>query len=74
MSNEFINFCKKEGVKKETIVPFTPKQNGLAERKNRSIVEATRMMQHDQKFPKFLWAEASHVVIYVQNSVPHQAL
>ena len=38
MSNEFIAFCKKEGIKKETIVPYNPKQNGLAEWQNRSIV------------------------------------
>lgn len=31
-------------------------------------------MLHDQKLPKFLWAEASHAVVYVQNKVPHQAL
>ena len=39
-SNEFIYFCKKEGIKKEMIVPYNPKQNGEDERKNRSIVEA----------------------------------
>ena len=55
MSNEFIVFCKKEGIKKETIMPYTPKQNDLAERKNKSIVESTRAMLQDQKLPKFLW-------------------
>jgi len=39
ISNDFINFCKKEGIKKETIMPYNPKQNGVAERKNSSIVE-----------------------------------
>lgn len=71
VSNEFINFFKKEGIKKETIVPFTPEQNGLSKRKNKSIVEATWDMLHDQKLPKFLWVEASHAIVYVQNRVPH---
>jgi len=31
-------------------------------------------MIHDQKFPNFLWAEASYAIVYVQNRVPHQAL
>lgn len=74
MSNEFIAFCKKEGIKKETIVPYTPEQNGLAERKKRSILEVARAMLHDQKVPKFLWVEVTHVVVYVQNRLPHQAL
>lgn len=74
MSNKFIAFCKKEGIKKETIVPYTPKHNGLAERKNKSIVEAARAMLHDQNVPKFLGAEATFAAVYVQNRVPHQAL
>jgi len=74
MSNKFIAFCKKEWVKKETIVPYTLEQNGLAERKNMSILEVSHAMLHGQKVPKFLWAEATHAVVYVQNMVPHQAL
>eukprot|EP00253_Pinus_taeda_P023604 PITA_23604 len=74
MSNEFIGFFKKRGVNKETIVPYTLEQNSLAKRKNMYIVEATRVMLHDQNLPKFLGAKASHATIYVQNRVPHQAL
>jgi len=74
MSNEFIDFCKKDSIKKEKVVPYAPKENDLVERKNGSIAKSTLEILHDQKFPKFVWAEASHVVIYVQNRVPHQAL
>jgi len=73
-SNEFFDFCKKEGIKKKTIVPYCPEQNGVAKRKNKPIVEVAHAMLHDQKFPKFLWGEATNVVVYVQNRVPHQAL
>ena len=41
ISNEFIYFCKKEGINKETSVPYNLEQNGVDERKNKSIVEAT---------------------------------
>jgi len=74
ISKEFIDFCKKEGIKKETIVPYTLEQNGVVERKNRSTVEVARAMLHDQKLPKFLWGEATNDIVYVQNNVPHQAL
>lgn len=63
MSNEFIDFWKKEGVNKETIVPYTTEQNALVERKNRYIVEATWVMPHDQKLPKFNWVVLSSEII-----------
>ena len=46
----------------------------MAERKNRSIVGATRAMLHDQSFPFFLWAKACSTVVYLQNRSPHRAL
>ena len=46
----------------------------VAERKNRTIIEATRAMLHDQGLLKFLWGEAANIAVYVQNRNPHQAL
>ena len=54
--------------------PYTPQQNGVAERKNRSIVEAAKAMIHDQSLPLHLWAEASKTAVYVQNRSPHKIL
>eukprot|EP00253_Pinus_taeda_P001708 PITA_01708 len=53
-SNEFHDFCKEAGIKRETTTPYTPEQNGVAERKNRMIVEVVRAKFHDQRLPKFL--------------------
>jgi transposase InsO family protein len=44
-SRDFSDFCKEAGIKRELIVPYNPQQNGVAERKNRSIVEAVQ--SHD---------------------------
>lgn len=55
-------------------MPYTSKQNGVTERKNRPIIETTHAMFHDQNLSKFLWGEATNVIVYVQNRVPHQAL
>ena len=60
--------------KREWTAPYNPKQNEVAERKNRTIVEAVRAMLYDQDMPKFLWAKACNTTIYVQNRVPHNAL
>eukprot|EP00253_Pinus_taeda_P019375 PITA_19375 len=66
-SNEFHDFCKEAGIKRETTTPYTPEKNGVAERKNRTIAEAVRAMLHDQRLSKFLWAEAAKTAVYVQN-------
>jgi transposase InsO family protein len=68
-SNDFSDFCKEAGIKRELTVPYNPQQNGVAERKNRSIVEVVKAMIHDQNLPMFLWAEASNTTVYVQNKV-----
>ena len=54
--------------------PYTPQQNGVAKRKNRSIVGAARAMLHDQSLPFFLWAEACSTVVYVLKRSLHRAL
>ena len=58
ISGEFKDFCSKEGIRRELIAPHNPQQNGVAERKNRTIVGAARAMLPDQGLPMNLWAEA----------------
>ena len=58
ISGEFKEFCSKEGIRRELIAPHNPQQNGVAERKNRTIVGAAQAMLHDQGLPIHLWAEA----------------
>ncbi|GKD74345.1 ribonuclease H-like domain-containing protein, partial [Tanacetum coccineum] len=45
----------------------TPQQNGIAERKNRTLIEAARTMLANSKLPTTLWAEAVNTACYVQN-------
>ena len=54
--------------------PYNPQQNGVAERKNRMIMEAARAMLHDQDLPMHLWVEAARTTLYVQNRTPHKVL
>ncbi|GJY32150.1 retrovirus-related pol polyprotein from transposon TNT 1-94 [Tanacetum coccineum] len=60
-------FCKKKGIKKEFSVARTPQQNGVAERRNRTLIEAARTMLADSKLPTIFWAEAVNTACYVQN-------
>ena len=69
-STEFIKYLKKEGVRHEFTVPKTPQQNGVAERMNRTLVEAVRSMLSDAKLPKRFWAEALSTAVFLRNRSP----
>ncbi|GKD36410.1 putative ribonuclease H-like domain-containing protein, partial [Tanacetum coccineum] len=57
--NRFMNqFCEMKGIKREFSIARTPQQNGVADRKNRTLIEAARTMLADSKLPTTFWAEA----------------
>ena len=64
-SNEFKELCKESGIKREFSTPYNPQQNGIAEGKNRTIMEAARAMLRDQDLPMPLWAKAARTTVYV---------
>nr|GEY16012.1 putative ribonuclease H-like domain-containing protein [Tanacetum cinerariifolium] len=50
--NRVINkFCEEKGIKREFCVARTPQQNGVAERRNKTLIETTRTMLADSKLP-----------------------
>nr|GEW77075.1 putative ribonuclease H-like domain-containing protein [Tanacetum cinerariifolium] len=59
--------CDMKGIKREFSVARTPQQNGVAERKNRTLIEAARTMLVDYKLPTTFWAEAVNIACYVLN-------
>lgn len=69
---EFVNrkvkdLLSKEGVTREHITPYTPEQNGLIERDNRTVQESARTMLIASGLPKILWPEAVRTAIYILN-------
>nr|GEY51229.1 ribonuclease H-like domain-containing protein [Tanacetum cinerariifolium] len=58
-------FCEEKGIKREYSVARTPQQNRVAERKNRTLIEATRTMLADSKLPITFWVEAVNTACYV---------
>nr|GEW61741.1 retrovirus-related Pol polyprotein from transposon TNT 1-94 [Tanacetum cinerariifolium] len=62
-------FCKKQGIKREFSIARTPQQNGVAKRKNRTLIEAAKTMLADSKLPTTFWAEVVNTACYVQNKV-----
>ncbi|GKE54077.1 ribonuclease H-like domain-containing protein [Tanacetum coccineum] len=62
-------FCKRKGIKREFSIARTPQQNGVAKRKNRTLIEAVRTMLADSKLPTTFWAEVVNTACYMQNRV-----
>ncbi|RDX95194.1 hypothetical protein CR513_22319, partial [Mucuna pruriens] len=62
VDNQFQQFCVEAGTKHQLIAPYTPQQNGVNERKNRSIIEMARCMLHQKELPKKLYVEASNMI------------
>ncbi|KAH9697694.1 Integrase catalytic domain-containing protein [Citrus sinensis] len=65
----FENFCNDLGIEHQFSSPTTPQQNGVVERKNRSIQEMARTMLNENSLPKYFWAEAVNTACYVLNRV-----
>nr|GEX31840.1 putative ribonuclease H-like domain-containing protein [Tanacetum cinerariifolium] len=68
-NREMDEFCGQKGIKKEYSVARTPQQNGVAERKNRTLIEAARTMLAESLLPTIFWAEAVNIACYVLNRV-----
>ncbi|GJU03820.1 retrovirus-related pol polyprotein from transposon TNT 1-94 [Tanacetum coccineum] len=62
-------FCEKKGIEREFSVARTPQQNGVAERRNGTLIEVARTMLANSKLPTTFWVEAVNTACYVQNKV-----
>jgi transposase InsO family protein len=60
-------FLDEEGIKYELSAPYTPQQNGIVERKNRTLIEATIIMLDEYKTPNSFWAEAINTACHAAN-------
>ncbi|GJT72964.1 putative reverse transcriptase domain-containing protein [Tanacetum coccineum] len=68
--NRIMNeLCEMKGIRREFSVARTPQQNGVAERKNKTPIEATRTMLADSKLPTTFWAEADYTALLMSNKV-----
>lgn len=74
VSKAFIDLCIREGIERRLSNPRTPEQNGVAERKNRSLMESARSMLHGQSMAKTFWGTAINTACYIQNRCPTNAL
>ena len=62
-------FCSDQGLEHQYSFPYTPQQNGVVERKNRTLVEMARTMLDEHRTPRKYWAEAVNTSCYVSNRI-----
>ncbi|GKC27388.1 zinc finger, CCHC-type containing protein [Tanacetum coccineum] len=65
---------KENGIARQLTTPYSPQQNGVVKRRNRTIMSTTRCMMKATNMPQNFWAEAVRHAIYILNSVPTKAL
>jgi IS30 family transposase len=74
VNDNFSTFLSREGIIHQTSCPNTPPQNGVAERKNRHLLEVARSLMYTMNVPKFLWSEAVLTATYLINHIPSRIL
>ena len=65
--NQFNEFLDQQGIKRRLTAPHTPQQNGVAERKNRTLVEMAKCMRIQSGLPESFWAEAVSTANFIRN-------
>lgn len=67
-------FCRRKGIRLDYTVPYTPQQNGRAERLNRTVLNKARAMIFESGLKKEMWGEAIRVAAYILNRSPTDSL
>jgi len=66
----FAKFLQEHGIVAQYTMPGSPDQNGVAKRKNRTLLDMVRSMLSSSKLPKSLWVKALKTIVYILNRVP----
>ena len=74
MSQEFISYCDKNGINRHLTAPYSPQQNGVVERRNRTLLEMTRSLLKHMGVPNIMWGEAVRHATYLINRIATRSL
>lgn len=73
-NHKFDKLCKESGVKRHHTCTYTPQQNGVAERMNRTIMDKVRSMLSETGLGSEFWAEATSTAVYLINRTPNSSV
>ena len=74
VNNKFTTFCTKQGIQQQHTIPYTPQQNVVVERKNRTLKEMANYMIQSKGLSLQYWAEAINCANYIVNCTPTKFL
>ena len=74
MSHDFQSFLQQKGILSQRSYPYTPQQNGVAERKNRHLLDVVRTLMLESSVPPRFWVEALSTAVYLINHFPSPTL
>lgn len=69
VSREFNTYCSESGIRRHLTAPYSPQQNGVVERRNRTLMEMTRSIMKHMSVPNYLWGEAVRHSTYLLNRI-----
>jgi len=72
--HEFQVFCNEKGIVHEVTSPYTPQHNGVAERRNKTILNMARSIMKGKGMSHYFWGEATSIVVYILNRCPTKRL
>lgn len=73
-SYQFTSYCENAGILRHYTAPYSPQQNGVVERRNRTVVEMARSFLKEKQVPAEFWGEAVNHSVYVLNRLPTRTL
>src|SRR5436190_20907796 len=73
-NKEFGAYLSSQKIQHQTTCPDTPAQNGVAERKNRHLLEVARALMFQMNVPKHLWSDAVFTATHLINQMPSRVL
>jgi hypothetical protein len=74
VNNNFTSYCTTQGIQMQHTIPYTPQQNGVVERKNRTLKEMANCMIQSKRLSLKYWVEAINCANYIVNHTPTKAL
>ncbi|KAL8097202.1 hypothetical protein AgCh_030354 [Apium graveolens] len=74
MSKDFQAYCEENGINQQFTAPYSPQQNDVVERRNRTMMEMARSLLREMKLPNYFWGEAVRHAIYLLNRLSTRAV
>lgn len=70
----FKSFCEEKGIDRHLMIPYTPQQNGVVERRNHTLLDMVRSMMAQANLPISFWGDALLSATYILNRVPSKSV